>query len=317
MKKIITLTINPSVDKNTHISGLRPDSKLRCSHVISEPGGGGINVSRAIHKLGGQSTCVYLAGGSTGDLLQSLLEAEQISSHRVPINESTRENIMVVDDVTHQQYRLIMEGPTVTSEEWQQSTTAVTSLIDEGDYVVASGSLPMGVPTDYYAKVAEAVRAKGGKIIVDTSGEALKHAADAGVYLLKPNLGELSSLTSQEAVTGPAQERLAQQMIDQGMTEVVVVSLGPKGAMLVTDGNIKYITAPTVQKKSTVGAGDSMVAGMVMRLAQDWSLIDAVRYGVACGTAAVMTEDTQLCEKDDVEELYGWIVDRASSIHFL
>ncbi|MEM9832066.1 MAG: 1-phosphofructokinase family hexose kinase [Bacteroidota bacterium] len=312
MPKIITLTINPSVDKNTRISGLRPDSKLRCSHSIAEPGGGGINVSRAIYKLGGQSTCVYLAGGSTGELLQNLLESEQIPSHRVPIEEPTRENIMVVDDVTDQQYRLIMEGPNISSEEWQQSITQVTSLIDEGDFVVASGSLPVGVPVDYYAKVAEAVRAKGGKIIVDTSGEALKYAANAGVYLLKPNLGELSSLTSQEAVTGPDQEQLAQQMIDRKMAEVVVVSLGPKGAMLVTDGIIEYITAPTVHKKSTVGAGDSMVAGMVMRLSQDWSLVDAVRYGVACGTAAVMTEDTQLCEKEDVEELYGWIMDHAN-----
>jgi 6-phosphofructokinase 2 len=312
MKKVITLTINPAVDKNTHISGLRPDSKLRCSHAIAEPGGGGINVSRAIHKLGGQSICVYLAGGSTGDLLQSLLDSEQITSHRVPIKEPTRENIMIVDDVTQQQYRLIMEGPTVSNEEWQQSIIEVTSLLNEGDFVVASGSLPKGVPTDYYAKVSEAVKEKGGKIIVDTSGEALKHAANAGVYLLKPNLGELSSLTSKEAVTGPDQERLAQQMIDQGMTEVLVVSLGPKGAMLVTDGSIEYITAPTVHKKSTVGAGDSMVAGMVMRLAQGNSLIDAVRYGVACGTAAVMTEDTQLCNKEDVEELYGWITERAN-----
>jgi len=311
MKKVITLTINPAVDKNTHISGLRPDSKLRCSHVVAEPGGGGINVSRAIHKLGGKSTCVYLAGGSTGDLLQSLLDEENITSHRVPIKDPTRENIMVVDDITQQQYRLIMEGPTVSTEEWHRSITEVTSLMAEGDYVVASGSLPAGVPSDYYAKVSEAVKAQGGKIIVDTSGEALKYAAQAGVYLLKPNLGELSSLTSQEAVTGPDQEHLAQQMIDQGMTEVVVVSLGPKGAMLVTNNKIEYINAPTVHKKSTVGAGDSMVAGMVMRLAEGWSLTDAVRYGVACGTAAVMTEDTQLCNKEDVEELYQWIVQRA------
>ena len=311
MNQIITLTVNPSVDKSTRINGLQPDRKLRGSPPVFEPGGGGVNVSRAIGKLGGTSECVYLAGGCLGDQLRQLLDQESIVQHVVNSPNETRENFMVFDEATQQQYRFIMGGASVSNEAWRQSLITLDSLVAADDYVVASGSLPVGVPVDYYAQVAKIGREKGAKVIVDTSGEALQQAVRAGVYLLKPNLGELSTLTSQQAITAPEQEHLAQQLIGQQRAEVVVVSLGAQGAMLVTTDGVEYIAAPTVPKKTTVGAGDSMVAGIVWCLAQDWELADAIRYGVACGTAATMNHGTQLCRKEDVERLYRWMQTQA------
>ena len=307
MNKIITLTVNPSVDKNTRINGLQPDRKLRGSVPVVEPGGGGVNVSRAIGKLGGTSACVYLAGGHTGDTLRQLLDREAIAQHPLRSSAQTRESFMVFDEATQQQYRFVPDGYPVAEADWKSTLRTASSLLSEGDYLVASGSLPPGVPTDYYAQVTRVAHERAAKVIVDTSGEALQQAVAGGVYLLKPNLGELSTLTSQQAITAPEQERLAQQLVEQGRAEVVVVSLGAQGAMLVTDAEVTYIAAPTVPKKTTVGAGDSMVGGMVLRLSQGWTVPDAVRYGVACGTAATMNHGTQLCQREDVENLYRWM----------
>ena len=311
MKNIITLTVNPSVDKSTRINGLQPDRKLRGSSPVFEPGGGGVNVSRAIRKLGGSSECVYVAGGCLGDQLRKLLDQECITQHVVDSPVETRENFMVFDEATQQQYRFITNGLPVAQEVWQQSLTIMASLLQANDYVVASGSLLPEMPADYYAQVVDIVREKGAKAIVDTSGAALRQAVQAGVYLLKPNLGELSSLTSQQAITAPEQEHLARQLIGQHRAEMVVVSLGAQGAMLVTEADVTYVAAPTVPKKTTVGAGDSMVGGMVLRLAQGWELTEAVRYGVACGTAATMNHGTQLCRKEDADKLYRWMQQRA------
>ena len=321
MKNIITLTVNPAVDKSIRIHGLQPDRKLRGGVPVFEPGGGGINVSRAIRKLGGSSECIYLAGGRTGELLHQLLDQESIAQHIVRTTGQTRENFIVFDETTQQQYRFITDGPPVTEEAWEASLAELSARVVADDYVVASGSLSPGVPIDYYARVVAIVQKRGGKAIIDTSGEALQQAVHtehhhAGVYLLKPNLGELSTLTSQQAITAPEQEHLAQQLINQGRTEVVVVSLGAQGAMLVTAHGVEYIAAPTVPKKTTVGAGDSMVAGIVLRLAQDWELAEAVRYGVACGTAATINHGTQLCRCDDADELYRWMRQRSEQSPF-
>ena len=312
MKNIITLTVNPSVDKSMRIKGLQPDRKLRGSVPVVEPGGGGINVSRAIGKLGGTSECVYLAGGPTGDILHRLLDQEAVTPHPLRSLGETRESFMVFDEATQQQYRFVPDGYPVAEAAWQAGLRTLASLLGEGDYLVASGSLPPGVPTDYYAQVVKVAQEQWAKVIVDTSGEALQHAVQAGVYLLKPNLGELSTLTSQQAITAPEQEHLAQQLIERHRAEILVVSLGAQGAMLVTAEGVEYIAAPTVHKKTTVGAGDSMVAGMVLRLSEGWPVSDAVRYGVACGTAATMNHGTQLCRREDVEHLYQWMQAQAT-----
>ncbi len=306
--KVVTLTLNPAIDKSATVHGIKPDSKLRCSPPKYHAGGGGVNVSRAIHKLGGESLCTYLAGGPAGEMMQQLLEEEQIQQKLIGIKNSTRENFIVVDTANNQQYRFGMPGPEVSGEEFNTMLQTMEQLCVKADFIVASGSLPPGAPKDIFAQVARIAKKNKAKCIVDTSGQALIEAAKEGVYLLKPNLGELSALSNQEVVTALEQEDLAYQLIEENKCEVVVVSLGPRGAMLVTkQKKIEYVPAPTVHRKSTVGAGDSMVAGMVLSLAQDKPLRDVVMYGVAAGTAATMAEGTGLCKKEDTEKLYRWI----------
>lgn len=306
--KVVTLTLNPAIDKSASVKGIKPDSKLRCSKPIYHAGGGGINISRAMHKLGGDSLCAYMAGGSAGDMMQSLLEEEGIQQHVVKIRNRTRENFIVVDTTTNQQYRFGMPGPEVSDEEIKTMLQTMKQLCAEADYIVASGSTPPNAPKDIFAQIARIAKENDARCIVDTSGDALIEAANEGVYLLKPNLGELSALSQRETVTALEQEELAQQLIEENKCEVVVVSMGPQGAMLVTkQRKVEYVPAPTVHKKSTVGAGDSMVAGIVLSLAQGKPLKDVVMYGVAAGTAATMTEGTGLCKKEDTEKLYKWI----------
>ena len=309
--KVVTLTLNPAIDKSSAVYSIKPDSKLRCASPRYHAGGGGINVSRAIHKLGGTSLCTYMAGGPEQHILQQLLEEEGMSQHIIPIKNRTRENFIVVDKARNQQYRFGMPGPEIYADEFEAMLKAMENICVNADFVVASGSLPPTAPTSIFAQVARIAKENDAKCIVDTSGEALLEAAQEGVYMLKPNLGEPSELSGQETVTALEQEDLATQLIAQGKCEVVVVSLGAQGAMLATSQEqIAYIPAPTVHRKSTVGAGDSMVAGMVLSLHQRKPLKEVVMYGVAAGTAATMAEGTGLCKKEDTDKLYQWIKSR-------
>lgn len=308
MNKIITFTINPALDKSTTVDGLRPNSKLRCAAPIYEAGGGGINVSRAIKKLGGSSLSVYLAGGPSGIHLKDLITKEGIDQHMLPIAEWTRENLAVTDTAHNHQYRFGMPGPTIKKTEWKIALTILEELLDEGDYLVGSGSLSPGIPSDFYGHVATIAKSKKVRFILDTSGDALWHGARSGVFLLKPNLAELSTLCGVKSISALELEPLSKKLIRDKVCEVLVVSMGPKGALMVTENDTEHISAPIVRPDSTIGAGDSMVAGMVLSLSQEKSFSEMVRYGVACGTAATMTPGSELCRKEDVDKLYKWLL---------
>ncbi|MCJ8166241.1 hexose kinase [Pontibacter sp. E15-1] len=312
MYDIITITLNPALDKSTFVNQVRPEKKMRCKNPYYEPGGGGVNVSRAIKKLGGTSCAWFLSGGPSGEILCDLLRKEGVDFKAIQIKDWTRENLMVMEENTGNQFRFGMPGPKVAEEEWRQCITWLEEMADDAlpKYVVASGSLPPGVPNDFYLQVAEIANRRGFRLVVDTSGKALVKAAGEGVYLLKPNMVELPSLVGKEEVSALEQELLAMQVLNEGKCQVLVVSLGPRGAMLATkEGNISYIVSPAVKQKSAVGAGDSMVAGMVLSLIKGCSLEEVVRYGVAAGTAATMTPGSQLCKKEDTEEIYQWLLE--------
>jgi 6-phosphofructokinase 2 len=306
MGRIITVTFNPVIDKSTTIPALIPDKKLRCAPPKFEPGGGGINVARAIRKLGGEALAIYLAGGYTGVFLNELLKREGVPSKPIEINSHTRENLIVLDASTNQQYRFGMPGPRIAEEEWKACLQAIEEE-DDLSYIVASGSLSSGVPTDIFARIAAIAKKKNAKLIVDTSGEALKRAAQEGVYLLKPNLAELSSLVGKEEIHAELVDDVAREVIDRGECEIVITSLGPAGALLVTKNEVHTISPPVVKKQSTVGAGDSMVAGIINSLSKGWDVKEAVKYGVAAGTAATMNPGTELCRLEDVEKLFRLI----------
>jgi 6-phosphofructokinase 2 len=307
MTSIITVTVNPALDKSTQVDRVAAEQKLSCRSPNYDPGGGGVNVARAISKLGGNALAFYLVGGAIGEMVQDLLEHEEIAQHAIPIKGVTRSNLTVLDESSGQQYRFGMPGPPVEEDEWSEMLDSVRKLEPGPQYVVASGSLPPGVPQDFYARLAAVARQRGARFVVDTRGEPLRAAVASGVFLIKPNARELSMLAGAEVTTEEEQEAMARELVDSGQSEVVVVSLGAAGALLATSDICTRIRAPSVRTVSKIGAGDSMVGGIVLALARGESIVDAVRYGVAAGAAAVTTPGTQLFERGDVERLYDKI----------
>ncbi len=303
--KIVTLTLNPALDKSSTTEKLVPEQKLRCTPMRIDAGGGGINVSKGIQKLGGSSLSVFPSGGHNGCQIQSLLHEAGIETAVLELSGETRENISITETSSNQQYRFTLPGTELT----ENQANACLDLVKKAEpaYLVASGSLPPGLPGDYFEKVAHFAKKIGARFILDTSGKALQAAADEGVFLLKPNLGELSALVGVEKLEMNQVDDAALELIGQGKCEVVVVSLGPQGCLLVSKDGFEHIPAPTVHKQSTVGAGDSMVAGMVWALNEGRTFQDMARIGVACGSAATMNTGTELFHAEDVWKLLHWI----------
>ncbi len=302
MSSIVTVTFSPSIDKSFTTPELVPDKKLRCSAPHLDPGGGGINVARAIKVLGGEATAVFPSGGYTGKQFNHMLEEEGVPTLIIESQNETRENIVVMDMSKNLQYRFGMPGTALQEEEWKELLKVIDAMNDI-QFLVCSGSLPPGVPDDIYAQLSVIANRKGAKCIVDTTGRPLKLALEAGLYLIKPNLGELSAFAGREYLSVDDAKEIALGIVSTGHCEAVVVSMGAEGAMLVTKDIQELYSSPKVERKSTVGAGDCMVAGIVYSLSLKRSLHEAVRYGIACGTAATMNPGTELCRKEDADEL--------------
>lgn len=301
---IVTLTMNPAIDVSASVDYVIPDHKLRCAAPTYEPGGGGINVARAIRKLGGESLAFFPAGGPAGALLCTLLDGEGVSHRSLPIAGWTRENTNVAERATRRQFRFIMPGPTLHEGEWQAILDRLATLAPAPRYLVASGSLPPGVPADFYARMARLAARRGVRLVLDASGEPLRRAVAEGVWMLKPSLREFEELTGESGCEEPRLPLLARRLVDDGRCEVLILSLGARGVLWTSAAGRARLTAPTVPVKSSVGAGDCMVAGVVLSLTRGRALADAIRFGVAAGAASVMNPGTQLCRAEDVDRLY-------------
>jgi 6-phosphofructokinase 2 len=291
------------LDKSVTVHELISEKKLKCSQPVYEPGGGGINVARAIKKLGGDPTAIFLAGGFVGDKISQLLGDDGIAVQRINIIGDSRENLIVADLATSRQYLFDMPGPTIQSNEWRACLNTIT-LSQGVQYIVVSGSIPPGLPDDIFKRLAFIAAKRKAKLIVDTSGRALQQAVKAGVYMIKPNMKELASLVGADSLVPSTAIAAAKKVIAKSKCEAIVVSMGANGAFLVTDHAVVEIPQPSVIVKSTVGAGDSLVAGIVYGLSQNYSLPDAARFGVACGSAATMNPGTELCKRTDAEKIY-------------
>ncbi len=300
--------MNPAIDKSSSVDHVIAERKLYCKAPHYEPGGGGVNVARAIKKLGGESVLLYPAGGLTGYRLKDLLEQEGINHRPVLIEGMTRESLVMLEESTGQQFRFGMPGPALSNEEWERCLDELSAISLKPDYLVASGSLPPGVPSDFYARVARTGKDKGAKVIIDASGDALNRALQEGVYLIKPNVREFREMVGQDIKEELQIEAEAIKMVRRGWCEILVISLGSAGALMVSEDVIERIRQPTVPIVSKVGAGDSMVAGIVLSLSQDKTLRDSVLFGVVTGAAAVMTPGTELCRREDAERLYEKMV---------
>lgn len=309
MQTIITLTMNPAIDKSTGVAQVIVERKLYCNHPRFEPGGGGVNVSRAIRKLGGDSTAFFPCGGPTGEYLQKLLQQEGLTCRPIPAKGWTRENLVVLEESSGLQYRFGMPGAPLDDNEWRGCLEALVTIDRKPDYIVASGSLPPGVPDNFYARVALIGTELGARVIVDTSGDPLRQALQEGVYLIKPNIRELGELVGKELVDEASQRQIAMEMVGSGQCTVVALSLGAGGVLLATADGCQRLQTPLVPIVSKVGAGDSMVAGIVLSLARGMEVRDAVRFGVAAGAAAVMTPGSELCRREDAVRLYEQLKD--------
>jgi 6-phosphofructokinase 2 len=301
---IVTLTMNPAIDVSTSIEYVVADEKLRCGPPTYEAGGGGINVARAIHRLGGDALALFPAGGPAGQLLTSLLASEGVPHRAMAIAAWTRENLNATETVTHRQFRFLMPGPLLSAAEWPAMLGMLAELTPRPRFLVVSGSLPPGVPVDFYARVASAARHSGLKVVLDASGEPLRRAVDIGVYLLKPSLHEFEELTGERAADESRLLLLGRRLVDEKRCELLVLSLGARGVLWISESDRGRLAAPAVPVKSSVGAGDSMVAGIVLALSRGKTMRDAIVFGVAAGAASVMNPGTELCRPEDVTRLY-------------
>lgn len=304
---ILTLTLSPALDLATCVQHLRPHDKLRCSAPVYAPGGGGINVSRTIRRLGGETVALFTVGGSTGEHLLELLKAEGVPFHAVSVSGWTRECINVTNRADSQQYRFVLPGNPLSPQE-QAAVLSALDTLPAADFLVISGSLPEGLAADFLPRLLGNAQRRGCRCVVDSNGSALRQMLDiGGLLLIKPNLDELAAMLG-EPIAGPEHlNQVARDLVAAGRTEAVLVSLGAQGALLVTADVCERIPAPTVPRRSTVGAGDSLLAAMVLKRASGASWSEAARYGVAAGTAAIMAEGSELSRLEDTERLYSWL----------
>lgn len=304
MATIVTLTMNPALDIATSTDCVEPTHKLRCSVPRYDPGGGGINVARAVHALGGDAVAIFPVGGPAGEMIRHMLQLEGVAHHAIAISGFTRESLAVEELTSGKQFRFILPGPELSPADQERCLDELSAVAEGAQYIVASGSLPPGVPDGFYARVADLARRHGTRFAIDTSGPALKQAG-LGIYLLKPSLRELAYLSGREIRNERDEELAARQIIEQGRCDILVLSLGAQGALLATAEGSERFAANPVETRSTVGAGDSMLAGIVLGLSRGLPLRHAVRFGMAAGAAALLGSGTQLCRRSDVERLYA------------
>lgn len=309
MRRVLTITLNPAIDITTAVPELLPGRKLRCETPRIDPGGGGINASRVIKELGGASTALVAVAGATGALMRELLADAGVEAVFLDADGMTRQSFAVHDRATGEQFRFVLPGPTQDAAFAERALARVSKLLADGEYpyVVASGSLPPGLADDFYGSTAELVHSRGSRLILDTSGPALKAALGRGVFLVRPDFAEAKTLAADLGADAEGPETVARSILDRGGAEVMIVTLGADGALLVSEGGSVYIRPPRVRVVSAVGAGDSFVGALSFALAEGWPLERACAYGVAAAAAAVTTEATELAHKPDVDRLFARI----------
>lgn len=312
MTLFITLTMNPALDVSTAIDRIVDAHKMRCEAPQVHPGGGGINVARVLARLGESVQAVFPVGGPTGDRLMGLLAAEGVPADGLPIAGETRESFTVREVTTGRELRFVLPGPTLSQAEWQACLDRLRGP-PAGQWWIASGGLPPGVPSDFFARLARLAREAGCRLVVDTSGEPLRAALEEGVYLVKPSLREMRELTGTPLDTLAQQREAAQALVACGSSKVVALSLGAQGALLATATGTLVAKAPEVPVVSTVGAGDSFLAALVSSLAHQTDPSKAFRRALAAGGAALLAPGTALCQPRDIERLEAQVEVRALS----
>ncbi len=296
--------MNPSVDVSAEIQHLKANRKLRCSTPVFEPGGGGINVSRALHHLGTESLALFPSGGKGVPRLETMLQNEGVRSDSVPVQQPSRQNLTLSETDTDEQYRFVFPGHKLDDNEWKQCLARVEEIQPAPEILVASGSLPPGVPEDFYARLSRIARKRQIRLAVDSKGGALSGIIKEGCSFIKPNMAELREIAGTDQNNDDRPVETACGWVRKGKFEFIVISLGAGGAVLVTREGAARYHAPHVPIESRVGAGDSMMAGIIFGLTRQWPVQQSLLYGLAAGSAAVTTPGSELCRREDTENLY-------------
>jgi 6-phosphofructokinase 2 len=311
MTDIVTLCMNPSIDVSTSVDNVVFNSKLRCGNVQRDPGGGGVNVARVAHRFGADVTAIFPAGGSAGQLLRRLVDQEGVPSLAISLSEETREDLTILENKSGKQFRFILPGPELSAREWGECLNAIASFKGRAHFLVASGSLPPGVPEDFYGRIAHLAKNMGTRLVLDTSGKPLEAALKEGVYVVKPNLHELADLVKTRLDDEDSWVEACRSLVHAGSAQVVALTLGEQGSLLVTDERAWRAQPLPVKPVGAVGAGDSFVGGMVWSLVSGRNMEETFRYASAAGSAAVLGRGTELCRKEDTERFYDQLTIRA------
>jgi len=299
---IATITLNPSLDTIIEVHGLVVDESNRWLKTRLYAGGKGIDVSRAIHEMGGKTTAYGFIGGTAGRTLEIRLDEDGVPYSFTPIEQEIRENFIITDTKTGNQTRINAPGPRIAKKELERFMRKLERIHETVDLMVIGGSVPPGVPTNIYYDIVMECRRAGVSCILDSANQWLAEGISAKPYLIKPNVHEAETLLKIELSTEEAIIKAARKLVRKGI-EIVVISRGKDGIIAATKEKIIKAVPPPVKVRSAIGAGDCTIAGLALKLAYDEPLIEACRLGVAMGAAAVLTPGTELCHKEDVEML--------------
>jgi 6-phosphofructokinase 2 len=299
---IATVTLNPSLDRTVTVEELVLDETNRWTSLRRDPGGKGINVSRVVHELGGDTIAYGFIGGIDGETLKHLLKQQGVRFDFTSITGEIRSNFIITDLKTRRQTRIDAPGPQISDSHLKKLTAKISRIKPKPDFLVLAGSVPPGVPADIYRQLIEEAKKRGIKTVLDSDNKWLTEGIKAQPNVIKPNVHEAEDLLGRPLRDEAAIVKAVKTLLRRGI-EVAVISRGKDGLIVGSGEDIIKVIPPRVEVRSTVGAGDSTIAGLVLKLSQGAGIKEAARWAAAAGTAATLTPGTELCRGPDVETL--------------
>ncbi|MEQ8589680.1 MAG: 1-phosphofructokinase family hexose kinase [Roseitalea porphyridii] len=311
MSEILTITLNPALDVSTSVGTVTPGPKLRCTEPRYDPGGGGVNVSRAIQRLGGVSRAFVALGGETGEAFRAMLDDEKIRTEVFEVAGNTRQSIAVSETSTGNQFRFQLPCPDWPADQTERLLVRLKDQLTANCLAVLSGSIPGGVPEDIVVRLNRMAVGQDARLIVDTSGPALTRAAGnpgPPFFLLRMDGAEAAEVSGQTFANPADLADYGRQLVTRGAADHLVMSMGAKGTVGVSASERFFVSPPKLEAVSAVGAGDSMVGAIALELSRGSSFREAVRHGVAAAGSAVLTPATELCSRRTADEIMTRVV---------